>query len=151
MVRHVPQSSKWHKATDLLKGTEVYGDPQDMTKEWSVSWSQDDFNEFLFASGDFQHWAIIKKSDLIGDDGEKFFGHADVAIQLSSINCVPYKAKMLRRRGQPEDPWVSINNYGTANSIVYGGGSQLGNVDLLSTSGGNYFALDIYAYLHQYL
>ena len=140
MVRHVPQGSKWHKARDHLKGTEVYGDPQDMSKEWSVDWSQfTKFTEFLFSSGDFQHWAIIRKTDLIGDDGEKWYSNKDVAVQVSSISCIPYKARMYRRKRNLEDPWVSIRNHYIAKSMVYGAASYaITHTDLLSTSGGKW-------------
>ena len=36
-VRHLPNGSRtWHKAVDQLKGTEVYGDPTDVSAEWSI-------------------------------------------------------------------------------------------------------------------
>ena len=135
-VQHVPQGLKWHKATDKLMGTDVYGDPKVMTQPWSLDWSKLEYSEFLLSSGDCKHWAVIRKEDLIGEDGDKWYSNADVDIQVSSVSSTPYKAKMYRRKGHPEDPWVGIRNYGTARSIVYGAAQSVHNVDLLSSTGG---------------
>ena len=93
-VRHVPQGLKWHKATDQLTGTDVYGDPKVITQPWSLDWSKLEYSEFLFSSGACKHWAVIRKEDLIGEDGDKWYSNADVDIQVSSVNSTPYKAKM---------------------------------------------------------
>jgi len=132
----VPQGASWHEATDRLRGTDVYGNPQYMSEPWSVYWNSDHFNEFLFASGDFKNWAIIRKSDLVGEDGEKYYSNVDIDIQLSSVSCQPYKAKMYRRKGNHEDPWVSIRDHGTARTMVYGSASAKKHIDLLQTTGG---------------
>jgi len=136
LVRHVPQGAIWHEATDRLRGTDVYGDPKCMSEPWSVYWESEQFNEFLFASGDFKNWAIIRKSDLIGDDGEKWYSNTNIDIQLSSKSCLPYKAQMYRRKGNKEDPWVSLRDHGTSRTMVYGSASSKSHNDLLQTTGG---------------
>lgn len=108
-----------------------------MSEPWSVYWESEQFNEFLFASGDFKNWAIIRKSDLIGDDGEKWYSNTNIDIQLSSKSCLPYKAQMYRRKGNKEDPWVSLRDHGTSRTMVYGSASSKSHNDLLQTTGGN--------------
>ena len=43
------------------RGTDQYGSPSDDGAPWSISWALDQFDEFLFASGDFQYWMIVSK------------------------------------------------------------------------------------------
>ena len=94
----------------------------------------------MLASGDFVHWAIIKKSDLLA-----YYTNQAVAIQLSSISCVPYGANMYRRGGYPEDPWVSIRNHGdpAGQLMVYGGNSVSDHNTELQNSGGWYSFIKI--------
>ncbi len=55
LVRRVQAGSSWHPATDQLRGTAAYGtfvnDPQ-AAATFSVAFATDDFNEFLFSTGD---------------------------------------------------------------------------------------------------
>ena len=73
LVRHVPGgSSKWHPATDNLAGTDVYGDSTTgpMSGEaWSIPFelSVNNYDEFLFVSGDCLHWLIAKKDVVIAN------------------------------------------------------------------------------------
>ena len=39
-VRHVPAGNTWHPATDMLEGTEEYGDPSDDSMAWSIKWDK---------------------------------------------------------------------------------------------------------------
>ena len=68
LVRHVPAGNSWHKATDQLKGTDVYGTPCGATcnKEWSVKFAHQQFDQFLFATGDEKKWLIADKDDVTG-------------------------------------------------------------------------------------
>ena len=43
------------------RGTDQYGSPSDDGAPWSIRWALDQFDEFLFASGDFQYWMIVSK------------------------------------------------------------------------------------------
>ena len=122
MVRHVPAGNRWHKARDQLSGTEAYGTPCGATcaEEWSVTFDKEDFNQFLFATGDEQKWLIADKDDVTGD----FYSNAQRTIYKSSTNPKTYKARWYRRKGTNEDPWISLNDHGaaiSAGNILYGG------------------------------
>ena len=121
LVRHVPAGSKWHKATDQLRGTEVYGTPCGATgaTEWSVEFDNKDFDQFMFATGDLEKWLIADKDEVIGS----YYSHAPRKIAKSSTNANPYSAKWYRRQGNNEDPWVSLTDHGPAigeGNIIYG-------------------------------
>ena len=55
LVRRVQAGPTWHPATDQLRGTAAYGtfvnDPQ-AAATFSVAFATDDFDEFLFSTGD---------------------------------------------------------------------------------------------------
>jgi len=49
---------------------------------------------------------------------------------MSSTNDQPYKARMYRRSGNIEDPWISLEDHGTAigaGTILYGENNFGGN------------------------
>ena len=48
LVRHVPQGTTWHLATDQLTGTDVYGDPNDMSQAFSIDWSNEEYTEVCY-------------------------------------------------------------------------------------------------------
>jgi hypothetical protein len=50
-----------------LKGTESVGTGLDDSVEWSLPFSTDDFDRFLFASGDFTIWLQALKTE-VGQD-----------------------------------------------------------------------------------
>ena len=45
LVRHVPEGSRWHPATDNLVGTEEYGNKLDQSQPFSVKWGTSDYNQ----------------------------------------------------------------------------------------------------------
>jgi hypothetical protein len=47
-----------------LQGTDVIGDPNVDTAEWSVSFSGDNHDKFLLTSGDFTIWAQVLKTEV---------------------------------------------------------------------------------------
>jgi hypothetical protein len=51
LVRHVPAGNTWHPATDQLRGTDQYGDPN-TDQAFSIRFDDDTFTNFLFATGD---------------------------------------------------------------------------------------------------
>jgi hypothetical protein len=152
-VRHIPQRSKWHPATDALRGTDVYGSP-DLKPPFSVKWDTYDYDQvlqssisiinpsslfqFLFASGDKKTWLIVEKSEIIGDTGDKFYSGQAIPIIASSISCEPYTAVWHRREGMAADPWVSVRDHGDSDGqlMVYGQASSSGHNTALQTSGG---------------
>ena len=92
----------------------------------------------MISSGDFAHWAIVKKTDIF----DKSYTNDALAIQLSSISCFPYGARAYLRGGFPEDPWISVKNHDdpSGNIMVYGGNSVSYHNSILQTSGG----MDVY-------
>ena len=90
-VRHVNKRSQWHSAYDNLKGSQSsYGNSADDNQPWSVKWSSRDYDEIMIASGDFQHWLIVDKDELIGSSGTKYYSNQPVKIKASSEQCDPY-------------------------------------------------------------
>ena len=51
-VRHVPEGKEWHKADDNLEGTAEYGNSSLDSSPWSIKFNNQDFEYFLFMSGD---------------------------------------------------------------------------------------------------
>ena len=90
-VRHVNKRNQWHPAYDNLKGTQSsYGNSADDSQPWSVKWSSRDYDEIMIATGDFQHWLIVDKDELIGSSGTKYYSNQPVKIKASSEQCDPY-------------------------------------------------------------
>ena len=45
-MRHVPEGEEWHKATDQLRGTDVYGDPDiGLGTQFSLRFDTEDYNQ----------------------------------------------------------------------------------------------------------
>ena len=67
-------SSVWHKATDHLAGTQVYGDRRRGTfsedGHWSINFEEavPGYDEFLLATGDCSNWLIMTKEKLLGSN-----------------------------------------------------------------------------------
>jgi hypothetical protein len=59
----VESGSNWHPATDNLAGTDSYGTPCGGTDDctFAKTFEQEEFNQFMFASGDGQLWMIMNK------------------------------------------------------------------------------------------
>ena len=68
LIRHVPRGNNWYRATDQLRGTDVYGTPcgAKCNKEWSIKFSNQQFDQFLFATGDGKKWLIADKNAVTG-------------------------------------------------------------------------------------
>jgi len=120
-VRHVISGNNWHPATDRLAGTDVYGTEGVDTADWSVIFANkvSNYDQFLFATGDCDHWLITNVNDAIGG----FYENELRNIQSSSKQATPYKAKWYNRDGKSEDPWISVTDHGpaiAAGEIVYG-------------------------------
>ena len=52
-----------------FRGFAEYGNSADDNTAWSIKWDINDFDEFLFASGNKKYWLRASKHDIIGDDG----------------------------------------------------------------------------------
>ena len=119
-MRHVPSTTgKWHGATDSLRGTAKYGDPDDHETAWSVRFDNVQFNQFLFVTGDCKKWLIASPESVHGK-----YSNASRTIIKSSISpSKSYKAKWYNRTGTKEDPWISLNDHHSAigdDNLLYG-------------------------------
>ena len=116
LVRHVPAGGVWHKATDQLRGTDVYGTPCGPTckQEWSIRFDNKKFNQFLFALGDEHLWLIASKDAVTGS----YYTNVPRTIYKSSINPNSYTAKWWRRSGVLHDPWIALEDR-TDGNVIY--------------------------------
>ena len=133
LVRHVPPGNRWHKASDHLAGTAVYGDPTGgatSSEEWSIKFDSIPFDKFLFITGDCQKWLVTTKSAAIGEYYGEGTQGAMRTILKSSKSAIPYKALWFNRVNAVEDPWLSLSDhYGAigAGEILYGGNHWVGS------------------------
>ena len=49
----------------------------------------------MIATGDFQHWLIVDKEELIGSASTKYYSNQPVKIKASSEQCDPYYGQSL--------------------------------------------------------
>jgi len=125
-VRHTPKGNNWHKATDQLRGTEVYGSSGNNTVQWSIEFETavPGYNEFLFATGDKELWLMATKAQVIG-----YYSNAPRIIMKSSEGGVK-QARWYRRQNVREDPWISLTDHHDAigqGYILYGGNNYGGS------------------------
>jgi len=154
LVRHCPAGDRWHYASDHLRGTAVYGDPSGGdhpdAPQWSVRFSEDDFDEFLFATGDGSKWIVLPKKEvevtpafLLSKRPRRRDEPEDATqpclVSSSSANTSSYVVGLLHRPDHACEPWVALTDHEAAKSnegagFLYGGGDfRL----TLSSSGGN--------------
>ena len=76
-------------------GTEEYGDPHIYSQPWTVPWSAEEADEFLFASGNMKYWLVVSREELIGADGKKYYSDSPVTITASSDSSQPYQGDHL--------------------------------------------------------
>ena len=62
----------------------------------------------MFATGDFHHWMVVKKDELIGNYGDKFYEKQEMHIYHSSESSTPYIGELARRENKDEDPDLKI-------------------------------------------
>ncbi|CAE7328702.1 unnamed protein product [Symbiodinium sp. CCMP2592] len=99
--------------TDQLTGTDVSGsshsDPLGpaFSTRWDAGSGNEVFNEFLFATGDCQYWMIMSKDEVIGS----YYDNGLRTVLKSFNSAVPYQARMYRRLGFPEDPWITWSDH----------------------------------------
>ncbi len=134
LVRHVPASTSgtalWHPAIDRLAGTVTYGTINQDDHPWSIKFDGDtvvqDWDQFMFATGDCKKWLVATKDEVIGE----FYTDDPRTIEMSSTNTNSYQAKWYNRDGVSEDPWVSIVDHAAAIPaclILYGEDSWNGD------------------------
>ena len=136
MVRHVPAGNRWHKAKDQLAGTEVYGTPCGTTcaQEWSIKFDEEDFDEFLFATGDEKKWLIADKDAVYGFTGENI----PRTIIKSSVKSESYTARWYKTSAL-HHPWISVIDHQAAKEaklFLYAGNHETYLTEVLQESKG---------------
>jgi hypothetical protein len=142
LVRHVQSGHAWHPARDQLRGTDQYGAVSGPTAghAWSKRFDGETYNQFLFATGDCEHWLIATKDSVIG-----WYANGHRQILSSSKSASPHQARWYRRQGNHEDPWISTIDHSPAigqGEIVYGEnnfGSTHANAVLPNHQGANVY------------
>ena len=107
LVRHVPPGETWHRATDNLVGTDVYGAyVSDLTaaSAFSVAFADTSFNEFLFATGDMSVWLRAPSSSVYGT-----YTNRPREVTWSSGNDGVHELKWSNRGiCRSQDPFISV-------------------------------------------
>ena len=119
LVRHLPvESPTWFKATDQLRGDEVYGDPTDQTSEWSIQFSKMYFNQFAFATADLSQFIIASNDEILN---QGFYDGTKLNFLSSSDQQSPYEspAKQYYRLNYNRHPTISLSHYPT--DVLYRG------------------------------
>ena len=127
LVRHIPSGHRWHRARDQLRGTEAYGTPCGSTcdREWTIKFHEDEFDQFLFSTGDKMKWLIADRDSVIGE----WYADSYRTVYRSSANRESHRVKWYRRKNNVEDPWISLTDHHKAigtGDIVYGEASYGG-------------------------
>jgi len=135
----VPKGTRWFKARDLLEGTEEYGDPKKDDEEWSIKFKDANFNQFLFATGDFKKWMVSGKEATTGE----YYNNKYKMIQKSSKSDEPHHARWYRCQGAKEYPYLSLVDYHTReaeeNTLYMGNGSRSRSKVLQMHDGANVY------------
>jgi hypothetical protein len=126
LVRRVKTGVLWHEAEDSLKGEVAYGtasdDPQS-DKSFSVKFDDKDYNQMLFATGDFSKWLIADSKEVKRAGGLNF----EASIITSSSHAGPYTAKWTHRSHVVDDPQIGLEDVDVAHengSLLYAENSQ---------------------------
>jgi hypothetical protein len=131
LVRFLPDSSlKWYQATDNALGTDVYGIAYNLGNEWSVDFGT--YDEMCFSTYSFSHWLYCTKTTV-----ETNYDIQSASIIRSSSSNIPYSSIWNNRDTNPEEPWISVNDYNAITpNILYGENSDERHLELLSGHGG---------------
>ena len=132
--RHRGLRVKHNTICSFLNGTHRTPGDENATLAWSTGWDLSDVDRFMFASVDLQFWLIVKKVDIVGEDGNLYYNNGEVAIVASSSNPEPHTARWYRRNGSKEDPWVSLGDH--PRGCLYGGNKYGAHQDKLQAGGG---------------
>jgi hypothetical protein len=128
IVRFLPATSTaWYPINDNLTGTTLSGISYSYTNYWTVPFGT--FDEFVFATLNMNYWLYCTKTTAYAS-----YNNTAANIIKSSFSSTPYTALWYNRGGgNPEDPWISIQNHPT--QLVYGE-NQAGSVSLVPLDGG---------------
>ena len=67
----------------------------DDTQPWSVLWTAEEAEEFLFASGNMKYWMVFTREELLGADGGKYYMRDPITVSASSDSYQPHQGKSL--------------------------------------------------------
>merc|ERR1712087_370882 len=132
LVRQLVQGKKWHSSNDNLAGKEEY--VEDKGRSFSHIFCQEEFDQFLFVSGDRYKWLMADRHQV---NGEEYHGKSR-KILMSCISNKPTQA-LWYNRNRAEDPWISVVNHQSADAddyILYGEGSNNGHNSCPDQHGG---------------
>jgi len=131
IVRFLPPTSTtaWYPISDNLIGTTLSGISYSYTNYWTVPFGT--FDEFVFGTLNMNYWLHCTKTTAYAS-----YNNTAANIIKSSFSSTPYTALWFNRgSGQPEDPLISIQNYGT--QVVYAeNGANLNPKDMIPLDGG---------------
>ena len=74
---------------ELCRGSHSYGTSYNTGNAWSVTWSWNSFDEFLFKVG--SDWIIIDKKELLGNNGDTYYNVRSTKVIASSEQCDPHE------------------------------------------------------------
>ena len=111
LVRHKPSNGKHFKSTDNLAGSQVYGAADDNPYsliEWSIKFDNIQFDQYMIATSDYEHWGIITKAS-VASGVAKNDGGQDLDFIGSSLNSDPHTVSdaMWMQTG-PHQPHISL-------------------------------------------
>jgi hypothetical protein len=131
IVRFLPPTSTtaWYPISDNLIGTTLSGISYSYTNYWTVPFGT--FDEFVFGTLNMNYWLHCTKTTAYAS-----YNNTAANIIKSSFSSTPYTALWFNRgSGQPEDPLISIQNYGT--QVVYAeNGANSNPKDMIPLDGG---------------
>jgi len=132
IVRYLPATSttSWYPISDNLTGTTLSGISYSYTNYWTVPFGT--FDEFVFATLNMNYWLHCTKTTAYAS-----YNNTAANIIKSSFSSTPYTALWYNRGtlASPEDPLISIQNYGT--QVVYAeNGANSNPKDMIPIDGG---------------
>ena len=138
LVRYlVDGSSTWHPVNDNIAGTVEYGNPYDNTNNWSILYTQDEYDELCIGTYDLTHWVYFNKDQISTN-----YSNTARTVYKSSANSSQHTVNWYNRADNTggnigEDPWISVENHTSSpNYMVYGENSTTVHTGLLSGYGG---------------
>ena len=144
LVRRVKQGDTWHPATDELAGTDEYGIYGSATSDTTFSIPFGDngrsalsWDQIMFSSGDMTEWVILDKAEMDSCTDGTNDGEWHPQIAAASGHSAPYSVTQYCRRGNEEDPWISVEEHPA--QVVYGEGSHRHHArhdDAITANGG---------------
>ena len=134
IIKNLPASTtSWYSGDDNFSGNYTLNDTTKLlTEEWSVSYSNVDWDEILFIKGDFDQWIRLNKSAL--------FVESTWSTQTSIETHLGVGTTYLYfNDGRPYTPYIASSNSYDHNKILY-----KENTD--STTHVSHFASENYTY-----